>query len=289
MGNKPARHLVLLGDSTIDNGNWTSGPCVTDQVRQQEPLTTMCALDGALIAAVCEQVRSSPEDATHYIVSVGGNNATGATTTVLGEVGDAEEAIIRLHTFVQTFELQFSSMIEQLVQAIHGKPLIVCSCYNPCFAAFDVTTVGQEAANTTMALIADAILRVATRFKLPVIDWRRVMTQVEDFANPIEPSSIGGAKMASCIVSVVRNHPFELNTTVVYPQDYPESHMVMAAMPKKEDLSWHRMGQKEGCDLQGAQAEDFAVQQSVLDNPESAATAANLRGPSNLDSDVTLG
>ena len=33
--------------------------------------------------------------------------------------------------------------------------------------------------------------------------------EVEDFANPIEPSSVGGAKIAAEIVKVVRTHPFE--------------------------------------------------------------------------------
>ena len=33
--------------------------------------------------------------------------------------------------------------------------------------------------------------------------------EVEDFANPIEPSSLGGAKIAAEIVKVVRTHPFE--------------------------------------------------------------------------------
>merc|ERR1711998_575529 len=151
-GRNPAdRHVVLLGDSTIDNAAWIDGPCVTDKVREQENVT-MCARDGALIAAIREQVRAAPADGTHFVVSVGGNNATGATTTVLGpSVVSAEEAIVRLSQF---------------------------------------------AANTTVALLADAVHRIASRLGVPMIDLRRVMVNVEDFANAIEPSSIGGAKIA---------------------------------------------------------------------------------------------
>ena len=145
-------------------------------------------------------------------LSVGGNNATGATTTVLGAPCERpEEAIQRLHTFVIAFEKEFASEIETLLNQVgRDSNLVICSCYNPCFGPFQVTTVSQGVANTTIALLADAVVRVATRLGVPVIDWRRVMTSTDDFANPIEPSSVGGAKMAAAIVDVVRNHPFHL-------------------------------------------------------------------------------
>ena len=127
-----------------------------------------------------------------------------------------------------------------------------------------------------MALLADAILRVASKFRLPVIDWRRVMTEVEDFANPIEPSSIGGAKMAEAIVYTIRNHPFEMQTTVVYPQDYPGSQLIQAAMPSQEELALQGLPQRLLTD-KGAPAEE-TIATSVLDHPESAAVAAGLRG-----------
>ena len=52
------------------------------------------------------------------------------------------------------------------------------------------------------------------------------MTDTEDFANPIEPSSKGGQKMADTIVNVVRTHPFGSRRSVVYPQAYPTSVLV---------------------------------------------------------------
>ena len=258
------RHLVLLGDSTIDNGNWTTGPCVLDQVREMEPETSMVAKDGALIAAIRGQLKRAPISATHYIVSVGGNNATGATTTVLGDACvNAEEAIQRLHTFVMGFENQFAAEMDALVTQIgQQKNIVICSCYNPCFGPFQVNTVSQSVANTTIALLADAVVRVATRLGVPVIDWRRVMTKVEDFANPIEPSSLGGAKIARTIVDVVRNHPFESRTTVIYPKEYPASDLILAAAPSPEALA----------------AQGLRVSTSVLDEDGTAAVAAHLRG-----------
>ncbi|CAK9080331.1 unnamed protein product [Durusdinium trenchii] len=216
-----SRHLALLGDSTIDNAGWVprGEPCVTDQVRELEPNVTMCARDGALIAAVRRQSLELPESCTDVVVSVGGNNATAATTTVLG--GDVpssvEEALCRLYTFAQAFEAEFDIEMTELARSIGpSRRLVICSCYNPCFAPFNVTTVSQPVANLALSVLSDAVLRVATRLRAPVIDLRRVMTKVEDFANPIEPSSLGGAKIAAEIVRVVRTHPFECLTSVMF-------------------------------------------------------------------------
>ncbi|CAJ1401540.1 unnamed protein product, partial [Effrenium voratum] len=237
-GGSRGRLLALLGDSTIDNGRWVAQgePSVTDQVSALEPCV-MCARDGAMIAAIAGQLPTAPAEATHFVVSVGGNDATGATTTVLGgQVNSAEEALCRLHTFAQAFEVEFAAAMQHVVRSIGDRHLVICSCYNPCFAPFDVQTVQQGPANLAMALLADAVLRVATRLRVPVIDLRRVMTEVEDFANPIEPSSRGGLKIAQAIVEVVRHHDFTAGTAV-YPRDYPESELVRLAMPSAQQLA----------------------------------------------------
>ena len=49
----------------------------------------------ARIAAIRQQLKRIPPEASHVVVSVGGNNATGASTTVLGaDVANCEEAMI---------------------------------------------------------------------------------------------------------------------------------------------------------------------------------------------------
>ena len=53
----------------------------------------------------------------------------------------------------------------------------ICRGYNPCFAAWDVATVQQGVANLTLSVLADVVLRIATRLKAPVIDLRRVMNK----------------------------------------------------------------------------------------------------------------
>src|SRR3712207_9595404 len=74
-------HVVLLGDSIFDNAAYVGGaPDVVRQVRQRLPhgsKATLRAVDGSTTPDVREQLRDLPADATHLIVSAGGNDALG--------------------------------------------------------------------------------------------------------------------------------------------------------------------------------------------------------------------
>ena len=73
------RHVVLLGDSVFDNGaNVGGGPAVLHQLQSIVPADWQCtlsAVDGALTTDVKVQLRRIPSDATHLVVSAGGNDA----------------------------------------------------------------------------------------------------------------------------------------------------------------------------------------------------------------------
>lgn len=49
-----------------------------------------------------------------------------------------------------------------------------------------------------------------------MIELRALCTRPEDYANPIEPSSIGGEKIARAIARVVTEHDFASRRTVIY-------------------------------------------------------------------------
>jgi hypothetical protein len=73
------KHVVLLGDSIFDNKAYVgAGPDVAAQLRETLPAgwrVTLCAVDGAVAGDVRRQLETVPEDATHLIVSAGGNDA----------------------------------------------------------------------------------------------------------------------------------------------------------------------------------------------------------------------
>jgi hypothetical protein len=56
---------------------------------------------------------------------------------------------------------------------------------------------------TAVAVLNYKTYSVASEKHLDVIDLRRICTRPEDYANPIEPSDIGGKKIASAILERV--------------------------------------------------------------------------------------
>jgi hypothetical protein len=72
-------HVILLGDSVFDNGEYVPGdPDVFRQLEQVLPQgckATLRAKDGAVIREMGVQLRGLPSDATHLVISAGGNDA----------------------------------------------------------------------------------------------------------------------------------------------------------------------------------------------------------------------
>ena len=54
-----------------------------------------------------------------------------------------------------------------------------------------------------LTLFNDVITREAFARRLPLVDLRLICNEPDDYANPIEPSAKGGAKIAAVIAQVV--------------------------------------------------------------------------------------
>src|SRR3954464_12457134 len=93
----PAGHIALLGDSIFDNGAYTRGePDVVTHLRTLLPnpwKTTLCAVDGATTATLEPQLARVPRDATHLVVSIGGNDALQSTDVLSMRVSSAAQAL----------------------------------------------------------------------------------------------------------------------------------------------------------------------------------------------------
>lgn len=211
------RHVVLLGDSIFDNASYVPGgrPAVIDQVRSRVPSgwsASLLARDGSVIEDVLHrQLTRIPEDASHLVLSVGGNDLLGLIR-ILHEpartVGEALRTMLEVRT-------EFAEAHRRLVRAIieRGLPTIVGTIYNPC----SDDDAFQRAAVAAVALFDDAIIDNARRSGLPVIDLRAVCSEISDYANEIEPSAAGGAKIAETICRLVAQHDFASGRSVIVP------------------------------------------------------------------------
>ena len=206
-------HVALLGDSIFDNAAYVAGePSVAEQLEQHLPKgwrVTLLAADGAIALDVATQLDALPADATHLVVSAGGNDA-------LEHVGILEETTLsvaagfeRLAAARSRFRQEYATMLEALVA--RARPLVVCTVYD------SVPGLPTEAA-AGLALFNDVILREAFARGLPVLDLRRVCSESRDYSDlsPIEPSVVGGAKIALAIGCLLGIHDFSRTESVVY-------------------------------------------------------------------------
>jgi lysophospholipase L1-like esterase len=195
------RHVVLLGDSIFDNAAYTGGaPDVVRQLRQRLPdgsKATLLAVDGGTTADVREQLRLLPADATHLIVSVGGNDALGHIDFLGAPAGTTAEALLGLADIAAGFERRYHGMLTEVLA--RGLPTAICTIYYPRFP--DPTL--QRIAATALAVFNDCIIRAAFTHGTPLLDLRFVCTEEGDYADPIEPSARGGEKIADAIAEML--------------------------------------------------------------------------------------
>ena len=194
-------HVILLGDSIFDNAAYTAGgPDVVSQLRKLLPggwTSTLLAVDGHKIEDVDRQLSQLPKVATHLVLSVGGNDALSHGDLLGRPARSAAEVLTLLADAAGAFEQRYRRLIGRLLQT--GLPLTVCTIYNGNFPDRDF----QRIASTALSGFNDAILRVGFERRLTIIDLRLVCDEPADYANPIEPSSVGGAKIARAIAAAV--------------------------------------------------------------------------------------
>jgi len=207
-------HVVLLGDSIFDNAAYTrGGPDVIRQLRERLPSGwrgTLAAVDGAVVQSVLPQLSRLPADATHLVMSAGGNDALGRLDLMSRPARSSAEVLGMLAEAAESFEGRYRAVLARVLE--RGLPTAVCTIYDPRFP--DPTE--QRLAVTGLMIFNDVILRAAFSAGVPVIDLRLVCDRDADYATPIEPSSQGGAKIASAIVRLLAGHGFATRRTEVY-------------------------------------------------------------------------
>jgi hypothetical protein len=200
MGSDPT-HVVLLGDSIFDNAAYTrGGPDVVTQLREILPAgwrATLAAVDGATTHEFAPQLRSLTSDVTHAVLSIGGNDALGHLELLDLRVRSSAEVLDRLAVAAAAFEARYRRAVAAVLE--RRLPLTLCTIYNGNFPDADF----QRLASTALTVFNDVILRVAFERALTVIELRLVCNEPADYANPIEPSSHGGAKIARAIRTAI--------------------------------------------------------------------------------------
>lgn len=194
-------HVVLLGDSIFDNASYVQGgPSVVDHLRKRLPegwKATLAAVDGAVVDDVRAQFKSIPSDATHLVLSAGGNDALGVSGLVRHGPSDSfAHVLVTLHSIQAEFQQSYRRLLDGLLAL--QRPLAVCTIY-------DAIPILEPAEYAGLCLFNDVILREAFRKKLPVVDLRLVCPHAGCYAavSPIEPSVEGGGRIADALARLL--------------------------------------------------------------------------------------
>jgi len=226
------KHIVLLGDSIFDNRSYVE-PGEQDVPNQLRALVrggdckvTNLAVDGHVTRHIVTQLNNLPSDATHLFLSVGGNDGLEHLSIFNDNIDTIGDALQKMYLIGETFQQKYSGMLDSVL--MHKLPTAVCNIYYPRFFSSSLDRVvsylpvmmdGEKLQQMTMAaetIFNDIIMFEVFKRKLPLIDLRVLCNDDEDFANPIEPSCIGGMKIAKTINMIANVHNFDSNASGVY-------------------------------------------------------------------------
>ena len=212
------KHIVLLGDSIFDNSAYVNAgeldvPNQLKSLVDDDCKVTNLAVDGNVTRHINNQLKKLPADATHLSVSVGGNDGLGHLSIFNESVETMGEALQKMYLIGEGFKSEYSSMVDQVLS--YDLPTVFCSIYYPRYDVKSLNRVEHYMSTQTNKMVKQQIVMAAETIfndiityevfkrKLSMIDLRVLCDKDEDFANPIEPSCIGGLKIAHKICNYI--------------------------------------------------------------------------------------
>ncbi len=206
-------HVVLLGDSIFDNAMYVpGGPPVIEQLRSNLPdhwAATLLAVDGHVTKDVHWQLDRLPSDASHLVVSCGGNDALQCLPVMTERVANVAQALNRFAAIRAEFQSTYREMLKALIQT--GHCVTVCTVYD-CVPGLEANE------QSALAMFNEIILREAIGAGVGLIDLRHVCSEAADYSeiSPIEPSEQGGQKIAATISKLLVSGPSATPSVGVY-------------------------------------------------------------------------
>uniref|UniRef100_A0A7S3Z9A9 SGNH hydrolase-type esterase domain-containing protein n=1 Tax=Lotharella globosa TaxID=91324 RepID=A0A7S3Z9A9_9EUKA len=235
-------HVLLLGDSTIDNVAWVKGEgkSVCAHLRSmlgEDVKVTNYAADGfnthhmlhGAMPSISWSARIAEKDpfplthcdtfyplkqaqglqgVTHIVLSVGGNDIR----EILGNMQ-------LLSTRLEGFWKNYPAILDQCLKMT--PRVCIMLQYRPCrkqrtYRVYEAMSTlpgpqtGVEKLNGLMEKVYQPIFALARKHHLPLVDLTRSF-DIDDaslYRSQIEPSAKGGARIAEILVHVLRTHSF---------------------------------------------------------------------------------
>ena len=200
--------VSLLGDSIIDNKVYVKENelSVKEHLEHNSNhLYTQLAVDGHTTKDVLRfQLNSLPNLATHQVISMCGNDLLNHISFLkskeeLTPKEVMEQAVCKL----APIKHRYRSIVKKLSQ--QDSNILLCTVYEGNLSSDIFYRDISFASMAMVSMLNDIIFSTGATFNVDVLELRNIFTEEQDYANPIEPSHIGGKKLASRILDWINS------------------------------------------------------------------------------------
>ena len=202
-------YITLLGDSIIDNKTYVQKGELSvlehlENISEYE--YTQLAFDGDTTLNVLNGQLLSPAIATssHFVLSIGGNDLLQNLSFLYeGPVNKINDAVAGVQQYIfKPLEQRFETIIQRL--SSHRANLLLCTVYEGDLGRTDEFRDVLDSSKIMVSSFNDTVYKTASKYNADVLELRHIFTSPEDYANPIEPSHIGGEKLAQAITDWIQ-------------------------------------------------------------------------------------
>ena len=189
----------LLGDSIIDNKVYV-GP---HELSVTEHLHNLCddvinsiAVDGHTTKDVIHnQLDLLPQYSTHQVLSIGGNDLLQNMYFLKNrERLSANEVFEQAVGIMAPIKRRYQTIVEKL--SLQDSNILLCTVYEGNLLNDPLLYDIALSSKAMVSMLNDIVYSTANMYKAEVLELRNIFTKPRDYANPIEPSHIGGSKFA---------------------------------------------------------------------------------------------
>ena len=199
-------YVSLLGDSIIDNKVYVQPHelSVKEHLEEQsEYMFKQLAVDGHTTSDVLSfQLDKLPKLSTHKVLSIGGNDLLGQIYFLKNkEEFTVKEVMEQAVCKLAPIKDRYRTIVQNLSQ--QNPNLLLCTVYEGNLVGDSFYSDVAFASKAMVSMFNDIVFNTGSSFNVDVLELRNIFTTPDDYANPIEPSHIGGKKLSKEILEWV--------------------------------------------------------------------------------------
>jgi lysophospholipase L1-like esterase len=200
-------HVSLLGDSIIDNKVYVGEGelSVTEHLQHKSSsYFSMIAVDGDTTEEVLDnQLDNLKEPVSHIVLSIGGNDLLQNLHLLQDEISGMKFALEKCSELISEIQENYIKILKHLSQ--YDAKVLLCTVYEGDLESDLLLAEYDKAGQVMLKMHNDTVYYLASKFEVDVLELRNIFTNKEDYANPIEPSHIGGEKLAKAIIQWMKS------------------------------------------------------------------------------------